>query len=542
MSKTKNKTTSERKIQDNYTVTQALVNYYLALMFTVFPLFASNAYSNIRHDKYYFFLILTFVVLSAEFLIILYSKLDDSTRKDSFGKENTKPAWYKSLSLPDIAILVFLAVNVISTILSDYPADAAFGTAGRNNGLLLMAIYVGIYFLITRFYTFKEYVFLAFAGASAAVFLLAILNCFYIDPLGMFDGFNPITQANVIKDFTSTIGNKNLMSSYICIALPVFITMSVHTKNTAYRALYIIVSGLGFTALMTADSDSGILGIGVFIIVFFIWYSRRICRLKRYFLTLTVMLVSAKLLRLFSLIINDKSKGMDALQEIFVYSNTAFIFIIAAGLITALLYYIDYKKPSITLSKAVPWVLGIIFALCAVGAVGAVIYFSFIDTKTNLGSLERILRINDKWGTHRGYMWIRSMWIFGDFSFMEKLFGTGPDTFYYAFSPYFGGLQKYGDSFTNAAHNEYINYLITIGIAGLVSYIAAVGGSIARAIKTASKNPLAIVCVSAVICYSVQAFVNISQPITTPLFILFLALTEASTRYANQTGKSYFSA
>jgi O-antigen ligase len=196
-----------------------------------------------------------------------------------------------------------------------------------------------------------------------------------------------------------------------------------------------------------------------------------------------------------------------------------------------LLYLLDFKKPDITLSKAVPIAFGAAAILAALGIIGAVVYFSAIDTTTDLGSLEQVLRFNDKWGTHRGYMWIRSMWIFADESIFDKLFGCGPDTFYYAFSPYFKGLEQYGDSSTNAAHNEYINYLITIGIAGTAAYLAVVGSVIARAVKAAKRNPLAIVCVSAVICYSVQAVVNISQPITTPLFIIFLALTEAVNNY-----------
>ena len=82
-------------------------------------------------------------------------------------------------------------------------------------------------------------------------------------------------------------------------------------------------------------------------------------------------------------------------------------------------------------------------------------------------------------------MWVRSIWIFGDASFIEKLCGVGPDIFYSAFSPYFDDLSKYGDSSTNAAHNEYLNYLITIGITGLLSYLAIVCGTIKNAVKYA---------------------------------------------------------
>lgn len=118
-----------------------------------------------------------------------------------------------------------------------------------------------------------------------------------------------------------------------------------------------------------------------------------------------------------------------------------------------------------------PIALTVVFGFCAVAMIGIMVYFSCIDTETDLGSFERIIRFNDIWGTHRGFMWIRSIWIFGDASFIEKLFGVGPDMFYSAFGPYFDDLSKYGDSSTNAAHNEYLNYLITIGITGLLSIL-----------------------------------------------------------------------
>lgn len=511
-----------------YTVKEALVNYYLFIMFALFPLFFSNRFFNIRHDKFYFFIILTGALLVAELLIIATYTIDNTAAVNQTKERADKLPLYKTLSFTDWAVLAFLAVCIISTLLSDHPYEAFFGeslsaaSAGRNSGLLLIIFYVVAYFLITRLFHYFEYVFVAFACGSALVFILAILNSFYIDPFQMFVGLDEHQQ--II--FTSTIGNINLLSSFICVALPVMITLSVHTQKNSLRALYLVVSGIGFASLMVADSDSGILGLGGFLIIYLIWYSRRIDRLKRYFLAVSVMLIFSKLLRLFSLIMNDRNKGMDTYQSFFVYSNSSYILLAAIGLITIGLYLLDSKKPGITLSKAVPITLTVIFALIAAAVISIVVYFSCIDTKTDLGNLNTLLRFNDKWGTHRGFMWIRSMWIFGDFSFIDKIFGCGPDTFYFAFSPYFEELTKFGDSSTNAAHNEYINYLITVGIAGLAAYLAIVGGAIARAVKTAKQNPLAIVFVSAVICYSVQAVVNISQPITTPLFIIFIALCE----------------
>lgn len=527
MSTKTNHAENGKKLYEKYTVRSALVNYYLLLMFTAFPLFVTNAYFNIRHDKYYFFVILSAVMIAVEvFLALSVKKEINNKSKQNPVMEVSDKVWYKTFSFTDWAMIAFFVTAFVSTLISKYPLDSVLGTAGRNNGLLLIAIYVGIYFLITRCYYYMDYVFLALAGASAIVYLLAIVNCFYIDPFGMFNNLD----AKTIADFTSTIGNKNLLSSYICITLPVFIAMSVYTSKNAYRAVYLALSGLGFSALMTADSDSGILGLSAFIVIYFIWYSKRIARLKRFFLALTVMLLSAKLLRLFSLIMSDHSKGMDDFQKLFVYSNTGFILLAAVAIITAGLYLLDYKKPDITLSNAVPVILGIIAFLSVISIIAAVIYFTCIDTKTDLCYFDRILRFDDKWGTHRGFMWIRSMWIFGDFNFVQKLFGSGPDTFYYAFQPYFADLSKFGDSSTTAAHNEYINYLVTVGITGLAAYCAVIGSTVWRAVKASKTNPVAIVFVAAVICYSVQAVVNIAQPITTPLLFVFIALCEASAK------------
>lgn len=517
--------TKQKSPAEKYTVKEALTNYYIALMFSVFPLFFTNAYFNIRHDKYGLFLALSLITIVAVGALSVYEYFVPENPQDNINVQKRK---ISRLSVPDIAMLGFLGVSIISTLFSSNIIDSLLGTAGRNNGLLLIAVYAGIYFVITRTLAYKDYIMIFLAVASIPVFLLAVVNCFYIDPLGMFE---QLSNEQTIRDFTSTLGNKNLMSSYICIVLPVLTSFSIITDKIGLRVLSLAASGCGFAALMTSDSDSGILGFAAFIIIGLIWFVRDISRLKRYFLSISVMLVSAKLLRLFSYILNDVSKGMDSFQEIFVYSSVGWILLIICAVITAALYLINVKKPDIILPKAVPLALSVLTAFAVLTVIGAMIYFTFVDTKTDLGSFERLIRFNDRWGTHRGYMWIRSFEIIAtelkNGEIFKFIFGTGPDTFYYAFSPYFSGLLKYGDSSTNAAHNEYINYLVTVGFAGAAFYIVLAGSVIARAVRYAKQNPIIIVFVSGVICYAVQAVVNIAQPITTPLFFILLAVTEA---------------
>ena len=48
-----------QKTLPKYAVKHSLVNYYLALMFSFFPLFLTEQYAHARLDKYYFYLIAT---------------------------------------------------------------------------------------------------------------------------------------------------------------------------------------------------------------------------------------------------------------------------------------------------------------------------------------------------------------------------------------------------------------------------------------------------------------------------------------------------
>ena len=533
-----------KPVSERYTLTNMICNFFLIVVFTLFPLFVnttftenfpfvsfSDGYIAIRHQKYYFFLVITGMAVIAEILLLL-------TRSSQSAKEADpkKQSLYKSLSFTDWAVLAFVFSCAVSTVFSPYIDMAVNGeitigdaTYGRNNGLILMLFYAAVYFLVTRCFKFKEYVFVAMAGVSGFIYLLAVLNGFYIDPLDMFSKF--VNEKKIYNNFMTTIGNKNMFSSYICVTLPLVVSMFVYTKKLWRRFLYLGVTVLGAMAVVICDSDSVVLGIGAFALVFIVAYSRCPVKLRKLMLALTVMLISVKLLWLITLINGNDYKELSAIPFKLMTSNAAFIAIGVMAVITAALYYATLTGKVTRFPKAVPIVLTVLFGLAVLFGLGVIIYFTAFDTKTKLGELERTLRYSDRWGTHRGFMWNKAIEAFGGFNFFQKLFGTGPDTFFYTFSPYFGELyNRFGDGSTDAAHNEYINYLLNLGIVGLTSYLAFTGSALVRAFKAAKKNPLVLVFTSAVVAYMAQAVVNIALPIATPLFVICVALCEAIAR------------
>ena len=415
-----------------------VTGYFLLLMFGVFPLFFTDRYSNIRHDKYSFFLATTAALTVAGILCLV---LDRGKIRD-----------FLRLSVTDISLLSLLVVMTVSTLLSDHSQDSFTGNQGRNCGLLLYIAFLLCYFFVSRFYEKSELVFIVFAASSAVVFALCILNFFGLDPLNMYADY----PAYVRDDFTSTIGNKNLMSCFCCLCVPAFLVL-FFIRKTAVRFFYLFVCVLGFAALICADSSSGILGI-VPTLAFALLYRFR---------------ANKKLFR---------------------------------GLIIAL--------------------AAALLCLCI-----AFCYFTFFDVKTPLGGFFRFFRFNAKWGTHRGYIWLKSFEIFKSFGFKNILFGCGPDTFYSAFAPYFSELQRlFGDASANCAHNELLNYLITTGIFGLSAYLALISSAVLRGVKRAEKSPEVLIFTLPIICCFCQSLVNIATPITTPLLFIFIALAENSAR------------
>ena len=499
-----------------FTPRQKVVGVYLTLMFGAFPLFCTDGFFNIRHDRYYLFLGLSIALLLFWGITIL-----GGDRKNAIGK----------LSVTDWAMLGFLGVCILSTAFSVNPEDALWGTAGRNNGLLLMAVYVGVYFMVSRNGRPGGVTFAALGVVSAFVSLVAVLNFFSLDPLKMVE---PLSTADQ-KVFFSTIGNKNLLSGYLCITLPVLTVLFVEDQRKWLRVLALICLTPGFAALMAADSDSGLLGLGLFIGLYLIRYIRQPGKLKRFFLVLTVMLLSARVLLLILTVIPElQTKSISQTQLFFIRGSASLGLLLFMAAATALLYLLDHKKPDLELPKAVHFAVAFLFVTGLLAVAVGMIYFT-ANQEIPLSGFGKYLRLNDTWGTNRGFMWRRTMDIFRDFNIWRKLFGSGPDTFYYMFKPYFGELNQYWTSSTNAAHNEYLNYMITVGLLGACAYTTALVSGVGRCFKGLKHNPLGAVYCAAVISYGAQALVSIAQPITTPLLIIFLALSVGSATGNNTT-------
>ncbi len=204
---------------------------------------------------------------------------------------------------------------------------------------------------------------------------------------------------------------------------------------------------------------------------------------------------------------------------------------LAAGL-----YLWDYvsKKKDAPIRPWLSWSWVALMAACVAVLVYMLYDVNIGDNGARYGSLEKYLLFNDAWGTNRGYIWKLAFRDYKEFSPIHKLFGLGPDTF--GLMTYFTNYDEMINTYNvifDSAHNEYIHYFVTMGPFGFLSYLVILGGAVVSMVKKCFHNPYVMGALLGVLCYVIQALVNINQPIATPVMWTLLCMGMAAVREKN---------
>lgn len=509
--KTENTAVREQKMN----IREKFTNLYLLSLFSLFPIFMTKKLFHVRTDRLYFFITATIalLVLTAGAYI--------------FGKDKKHLRTVYQMSVSDWSFIAFTGICLISAIFSSYGEAAFTGSGGRNSGFLLMAVYLLSYFLISRNFRYIEEIFTFFAIMSSVICFIAVLNEFNIDPFALISVISKSQQ----KDFITTIGNINTFSGFVCVSLPICIIMSVMTKKTVLRIIYLAAAGINMTGLIVGNSLSGYFAFLCVITLLFVYCCKSMEKLFGYFLTLSVLLISIKLLRLFSYIHQDKYKNLSDISKYLVYDNIVYILIIIAAILTATTFLLSKRSEGKELPRYIRYIAGGVVGLAWGALLFIFIYFSFIDTKTDLGSFATVLRLNDKWGTHRGYAWIRSIYLLRSNGLKNFLIGSGPDTFGQMMKASFNAdmIKRHGKVF-DSAHNEFLHYLVTTGVTGVAAYISLIVTILYRCIKRCKDRIPFLIVIFVIISYCSQSLFNVATPIITPYIFVFLGIAEGLLR------------
>lgn len=538
---------SKRKLMN---ASNVIVGLWVMAMFTIFPLIYNDFYFDILQTKYYTVLTLSIIMILALIVICGFA----GGFKNFFDNLNKKGfvVWFKEeFSIWDICIMLFWLMSALSTAFAGrFIMESITGDKGRYSGLLLISIYVILYFTVSRMFSFGKVYFTVFLAVSIPVCLFGYTDYFNMDILGFKEKISP-EQWPI---FTSTIGNINtytaVLAFYIAIAGTLFITTPFKSDNGRGESIgkivfYYVIMLMNFIALAMGTSDNGYLTLAAFFgLVPFVAF-RTMEGVRRFLLTIFTYLLGIKIIQLINISYAGKVLGISGLYDFISDFKYLDLIIVALAIVVIIMYVLEYRKKEkrrdnevLLRSLRYIWLAILVIIFAAIVFMGMKINSDVTAAKEKYGALADYFVFNDSWGTFRGYIWRAAVEEYMKFPLLHKIFGSGPDTF----GLYIGLLRNeemtsVTGQFFDATHNEYIQFLFTLGPIATIAYILALILPSVEALRTRlfylrdnTMLPYLYACAIAVICYATQAVVNLNLPVVTPFLWIFLSIMVAILR------------
>lgn len=513
-----------------------IATVFAVLLLTIYPLYYHNYYFDILVTKYKAFYLSTILVSVILLLLLLagavMKKFDGTGSSDkagAVGKTGAYDSWFAKMDTADIAAIAFWVIALISTIQSDFKYESFWGNEGRLNGLFLTTLYMMTYFIISRGVRYGKWLIELFLIASMLICLFGITDYFKLDILKFKEQIDP----NQYNMFMSTIGNLNTYTAYVAMVMGISAVLFMSAKSFLKALQYFIYMVISFFAIIMGLSDNSYLAAGALLALSPLWFFKNRLGVKRYLIVLTSFICSIYFSGLINKSFPDHVLQMGGLLE--KISGFGQLKYIAAALVIFCLavYAYDFvRRPKGEYGGRLQIVWGCLLLL-ALLCVLYVLYDANIGgNKDAYGSLGNYLILNDDWGTHRGYAWRVGVEEYMDQPLIHKIFGSGPETFGLLALDKKQEMIKLYNEYFDSAHNEYLQYFLTMGPFGLISYLTFLAGAGIQMMKRAKEDPYLLAIFFAVICYAVQAFVNINVPITAPVFLTLIAVGLAGSRKA----------
>lgn len=568
-----------KQLKSEYSVLKEKIskaaNIYTLLLMAGFPLFMTDKYYNIQDSKMYFVIFATALCFSA-IMLLLISGAFRAVRKGTGNKcrnkisstagKSEKGCGLKALikrylCAADLFAIGFFIILIISTLSSNWIYEAFWGNMGRYQGLYLWIFYFAGYIMISRFYKPKHWHMDVFIAAGFLVCAWGVLDFFYMSPIGW--------QKQAVNygafDFSSTIGNVNLLTAFEGMILGIAAVMFIGEKNAIRSIFYYIAAFTAMLGIICGFSDNALISLGAVIcfVPFYAFKDRK--GIIRYLailagiagaLVLTGSLIESGIKTVsrqhWGLLLELCAEHADLTRQIF---TAAAAVLIAAGILYAATNKIIKKKDAETadaseksgktaqcFDRKMARKLRIIWCVLGVAAVCVVIYI-FYDANTG-GHPDRYapystyLIFNDNWGTRRGYNWNLAFRYMKEFTLQKKLFGAGPETYpIYTYTYDYYNMVNAFDEVYDSPHNEWIQYLFTTGILGVLCYYGWVISSALAGLTAGIKTSMGTACAYGIIIYTLVSFVNISAPCLTPMVILCMGICAAAGRYGTEENK-----
>ncbi len=483
------------------------------LFFSVFVL-AVKGYSDITRVKY-----ICFLTLSLSFVIYyIYEKgslfLENPTLKRPTLKQN----------LPYIFLGSYLVFNMLSCLFSPYvnllnsnkQSLLIFGS-GRYDGIFTLFLCLALFVAFSFENVFTKSLVNIISASTLLVVLVGAFQLLGVNIFGLYPQGNYFTNK---RNFISTLGNIDIVSTYLVIALGILAFSYIgFCCKKIYSYIWLGVYGLGFLFLFEINVDSGKVAIVLLLSIALVILSSN----KQYFIKLLDVCSLSALCFGVSCLIEFQKNGITLTG-----GKTAwFSFALAVVVFCIRLVYCKMQ----TKSNSRLWVYILLIEIVSL-VVALIFILNYKGDNETLIELSEILKFNfsDDFGNERIGVWKYTLMLIKK----RLVLGFGTGTYRFAFSEF---LEQAAPHFTEKtydfAHNEYLQILYNCGVLGLASYLGFIVTVFINGLKAMTHNPKTMILVFAVCGYLIQAFFTFSIIIVSPLFWLMSGMLVAESRNTN---------
>ena len=492
---------------------------YCCCLFVLFPLFLRNGYLDIMEVKTNFFLVTTGVYLAGMLIIAVVKRMQEET--DIFA--------LKEIRLTDIFCIVLLINIFLGLLLNKFAPEVLWALKGKLFGFIFLGMCCMVYLFISRTFRMNQGILWGLLLGNIFTALFVICSRFGLDIFHLYD----IIVKNQRSAFLGTLGQVNVVASFFCVFIPFWMGCYLYARERTSKILFGIALFFALTAGFSSNSDSIFLGI-IGSYLFYLWFAFADGeRVTAYFQCGSLLFLSIFSVGFFTYLAEQQlhfTVKWDLLQQqILKYSllwlGIAVFFGICARVLKNVFKKIDLKC-SLKKSR--------IFFL---GAIAVIIIWGIFIVAINSGILKngnafgKYLIFNDSWGSNRGYAWKRTLQLFGQLPLWKKIMGCGMGMFPSFFEAFHtDAMKQFGYYFVDA-HNEFLQFLVTTGIIGCISYFGMIITTLIKNLlfirKEKSKksgNELAVIVPAILFVWMLQGMVNSPTVFITPYLFLFLGI------------------
>lgn len=497
--------------------------YFLALTI-ILPFYTQGGYAEIGEVKYNLFRNISLAIMAVMMLVIAESLF---LQRKSFSVRT----FYKDLSVTDWFMYGYFMLALISYIFTPFTEEAFWGAEGWYMGLVSQLLFIGIYFLFSRYFIWSNKWLYVILISSGLVFLLGILNRYSVYPIYMNEQ---------IPEFISTMGNINWFCGYWSVICPlgiVFYWTSSAKWQQIVAGIYVVLCFI--TGVVQGSSSAYLVLAGVFIFLFALSFQENQAMYR--FLQLCILFaLSCQTARLLRYLPGLEMNYENELGVLLTDTNlTLFIGLVFIAIYVLFDYFVKKKGCDVKQHKKVRSI-----ALVIMAAVLILYVLLLVGNTCMAGGLfglsgVSLFTFSDEWASYRGATWSIGVRAYQSMPLLNKLIGEGPDCFAsYVYSV--DGLAErtyslFGDARLTNAHNEWITVLVNQGIMGFGCFVGAFAAAFFRFMKKAHVETALYLCAASILLYTLHNMVSFQQILNAPFVFMILGIGEGICR---KTGKS----